>query len=335
MVLLWPLAPLSVAWLCAAQLLSGLFMTTLEGLLDATTAARATGSVTGALARGTAGRALGSAAGTAALPVALVGVGLAPVTGGVTLLLAGTAVAVFAGTHLAGSRSQRHAPARHRAHAIPSPRGTAAGPRTGSASVPLPSAIVLPVPGRRRANGHWPEPGLAAERLPAQPLPAARHAALPHPWANGGGPRISMPPLRCGRRLHAGEVDRPVGCVRGDRLAGVPVERLAAARACAGTAVGAVARQTMKACGTPRARRPSHRRAMRCSAPSMCMRISPSRTYMRLVGVGVGVQRRDLALRPSVLEQQEGAVGLLGGRLPGVDAAAEEPAPRRPRRRPG
>ncbi len=94
MVLLWPLASLSVAWLCAAQLLSGLFMTTLEGLLDTTTAARATGSVTGALARGTAGRALGSAAGTAALPVALVGVGLAPVTGGVTLLLGGSALAL-------------------------------------------------------------------------------------------------------------------------------------------------------------------------------------------------------------------------------------------------
>ncbi len=99
MVVLWPLAPLSAAVLCAAQVLSGQFMTTLEGLLDATAAKQARGPVTGALARATAGRALGSAAGTAAFPVALVAVGLSVVTGGMTVLLlgAGAVVAAWSG----------------------------------------------------------------------------------------------------------------------------------------------------------------------------------------------------------------------------------------------
>ncbi len=101
MVVLWPLAPFSVVVFCAAQLLSGQFMTTLEGLLDATTAANARGPVAGALARGTAGRALGSAAGTAALPFGLVAVGLTAVTGGMTLLLV---VAGLVAAALPGSR---------------------------------------------------------------------------------------------------------------------------------------------------------------------------------------------------------------------------------------
>ena len=46
----------------------------------------------------------------------------------------------------------------------------------------------------------------------------------------------------------------------------------------------------------------------------------------RLVGVRMVVQRRDLALIHPVLEQQERAAGLLGGRLPDVQTAAEEPA---------
>jgi hypothetical protein len=73
----WVAAPAHVGFLCVAQLLSGLCMTTLEGLLDSTAARRHPGQVTGALARVTAGRALGSAAGTALLPLAVVGVGLA------------------------------------------------------------------------------------------------------------------------------------------------------------------------------------------------------------------------------------------------------------------
>jgi hypothetical protein len=99
MVVLWPLAPTSVAVLCAAQVLSGQFMTTLEGLLDATTAAQARGSVTGALARGTAGRAFGSAGGTAALPFGLVAVGVSAVTGVLTLVLLGAAIALAVWPH--------------------------------------------------------------------------------------------------------------------------------------------------------------------------------------------------------------------------------------------
>ena len=47
----------------------------------------------------------------------------------------------------------------------------------------------------------------------------------------------------------------------------------------------------------------------------------------RLVGVGMDVQRSDLAVIEAVLEEEEGAVGLLRSGLPDVDAAAEEPAP--------
>jgi hypothetical protein len=103
MVLLWPLAPLGIPVLCAAQLLSGQFMTTLEGLLDASTAAQARGRVTGALARGTAGRALGSAAGTAALPFGLVAVGLSTLTGTLALALMGGGI-VAAVASLRGNR---------------------------------------------------------------------------------------------------------------------------------------------------------------------------------------------------------------------------------------
>ena len=43
-----------------------------------------------------------------------------------------------------------------------------------------------------------------------------------------------------------------------------------------------------------------------------------------LVGLGMAVQRRGLALRHDVLEQEERAVGVFGRELPGVEAAAEE-----------
>lgn len=76
MVVGWVVAPVSVALMVVAQAASGLFMTSLEGLLDTTAAARAGTGVTGALARGTAARALGSAAATAALPVAVSAAGL-------------------------------------------------------------------------------------------------------------------------------------------------------------------------------------------------------------------------------------------------------------------
>jgi hypothetical protein len=95
MVVGWPLAGLSVAMLCVAQLASGIAMTSLEGLIDAHVAERADGPVTGALARVTAGRALGSAAGTAALPFAVTTVGLTSVTTTLTLVLAGSAGAFY------------------------------------------------------------------------------------------------------------------------------------------------------------------------------------------------------------------------------------------------
>jgi hypothetical protein len=76
MVVGWVFAPGSVALMVVAQAASGVFMTSLEGLLDTTAAARAGTGVTGALARGTAARALGSAAATAALPVAVSAAGL-------------------------------------------------------------------------------------------------------------------------------------------------------------------------------------------------------------------------------------------------------------------
>jgi hypothetical protein len=46
----------------------------------------------------------------------------------------------------------------------------------------------------------------------------------------------------------------------------------------------------------------------------------------RLVRLGVGMQRRHLPLLHPVLEEEEGAVGLRRPDLPGVVAAAEEPA---------
>lgn len=105
MVVLWPLAPVSIVILCAAQILSGQFMTALEGLLDARIAEQARGSVTGALARGTAGRALGSAAGTAALPFGLVAVGLSTLTGTLALVLLGSGI-IGAVVSVRGHRAQ-------------------------------------------------------------------------------------------------------------------------------------------------------------------------------------------------------------------------------------
>ena len=80
----WVVAPVSVPLLCAAQVLSGLCMTLLEGLLDSTAAAREPQRVTAALASVTAGRALGSAAGTAVLPLVVLQTGLPVAAAGAT-----------------------------------------------------------------------------------------------------------------------------------------------------------------------------------------------------------------------------------------------------------
>jgi hypothetical protein len=86
MVLGWTVAAVAVAWLCVAQFLSGLCMTTLEGLLDTRASQERPDAVTAALATATAARALGSSAGTAVLPVIIAQAGLT-----------GTAVALTGG----------------------------------------------------------------------------------------------------------------------------------------------------------------------------------------------------------------------------------------------
>ncbi len=108
MVVGWVLAPVSIALMCVAQLASGLFMTTLEGLLDTSAARRQPAQVTGALARATAARALGSAAGTALLPFLVVGVGLPATTATISVLL--LAALVLAVPRLA-ARGPSHADA--------------------------------------------------------------------------------------------------------------------------------------------------------------------------------------------------------------------------------
>jgi MFS family permease len=90
----WVWAAWSLALLLIAQALSGLFMTSLEGLLDTSAAARAGSAVTGALARTTAGRALGSAAATAVLPLLLASTGLSSTTACLALAILATFVVV-------------------------------------------------------------------------------------------------------------------------------------------------------------------------------------------------------------------------------------------------
>jgi hypothetical protein len=90
----WVLAPVSIAWLCVAQVLSGLCMTTLEGLLDTTASRRRPDAVTAALARSTAARALGSSASTALLPLAVAAVGLSRSSAVIAGVLAVLVVAV-------------------------------------------------------------------------------------------------------------------------------------------------------------------------------------------------------------------------------------------------
>src|SRR4051794_19688933 len=92
MVLGWIMAAQAVIWLCLAQVLSGLFMTALEGLLDTRASQERPYAVTGALARATAARALGSSVGTAVLPVFVAGAGLSATTVVLTGVLAVLAV---------------------------------------------------------------------------------------------------------------------------------------------------------------------------------------------------------------------------------------------------
>lgn len=125
MVLGWTMAAQAVVWLCVAQVLSGLCMTSLEGLLDTRATRERPEAVTAALAGATAARALGSAAGTAVLPVVVAGAGLPAATVTLSAVLAGLAVAV----NLCSGRRR--------------PQPSAAGqgtPATTTASVPAGSA---------------------------------------------------------------------------------------------------------------------------------------------------------------------------------------------------
>lgn len=96
----WALAPLSVWWLCVAQLFSGLCMTSLEGLIDSYAADRRPGEVTATLARTTAGRALGSAASVAIFPAAVITFGLSTVS----LALGGGLIVALAVVRAVGRR---------------------------------------------------------------------------------------------------------------------------------------------------------------------------------------------------------------------------------------
>jgi hypothetical protein len=92
MVLGWTMAAQSVIWLCVAQILSGLCMTTLEGLLDTRASRDRPNAVTAALARATAARALGSSAGTAVLPILVARAGLSGTALILTAVVAALAV---------------------------------------------------------------------------------------------------------------------------------------------------------------------------------------------------------------------------------------------------
>src|SRR3954447_22097465 len=98
MVLGWTMAAQSVIWLCVAQVLSGLCMTTLEGLLDTRASRDRPNAVTAALARATAARALGSSAGTAVLPILVARAGLSGTALMLTAVLAALVVAHACGS---------------------------------------------------------------------------------------------------------------------------------------------------------------------------------------------------------------------------------------------
>ncbi|WNV75581.1 hypothetical protein [Geodermatophilus sp. DSM 44513] len=117
----WTVAPLSVVLLCTAQVLSGLCLTLLEGLLDDAAVRRRPGQVTGALASVTAGRALGGAAATGVLPLVLTGVPMATVAVTATgVLLATAGAAALSGrVRRAGKPRETTSPVARRAPALP------------------------------------------------------------------------------------------------------------------------------------------------------------------------------------------------------------------------
>lgn len=85
----WALAPLSLVGLLAAQLLSGLSMTALEGTMDARVAEDGPATATAGLAWTAAARALGGAAAAAGAPALIAASSLGALSGVVTVLLTG------------------------------------------------------------------------------------------------------------------------------------------------------------------------------------------------------------------------------------------------------
>ena len=93
MVVGWATAAHGLVWLCLAQVLSGLCMTTLEGLLDTRASRERPDAVTAALARATAARAFGASAGTAVLPILVSRAGLSNTAVTLAAILASLAFA--------------------------------------------------------------------------------------------------------------------------------------------------------------------------------------------------------------------------------------------------
>jgi hypothetical protein len=121
----WALAPAHVGFLVLAQVSSGVFMTTLEGLSDTAAARRRPGQVTGALAHASATRALGSAGATASFPVLVVQVGLPT---GVGCLVLGAVLVAPLLIAVSAARGPGRRP-RHRLAAPPARRRP--GPSSG------------------------------------------------------------------------------------------------------------------------------------------------------------------------------------------------------------
>src|SRR5712671_2886758 len=133
-----------------------------------------------------------------------------------------------------------------------------------------------------------------------------------------------------GRSLHATHVHRPgidaPAVIARDGLAGVPVERLAAAGCVEAQQPGAAGAGDLEG-----VRDASRGAGDAASADRVLFSVEVHEDLAvqhdhRLVGVGVQVQRCDLAVVHPVLKEEERAIGVVRRRLPDVQAAAEEPA---------
>lgn len=164
MVLGWSVAAHSLVLLCLAQVLSGLCMTLLEGVLDTSATRYRPRAATGALAMASAGRALGSAGATAVLPGLTIGIGLSTSTGVIGVLLGGTALLAT----LAGHRRRRRLRDTITARTTSASHTSLTARTTRATDVPPPTwdpDATLPMPGLAQ---------LIAPRAPRQTAAAAR-----------------------------------------------------------------------------------------------------------------------------------------------------------------